>query len=34
MGQAARRLAEARFSSARQIHAMVGRYEALRRGPR
>jgi glycosyltransferase involved in cell wall biosynthesis len=34
MGQAARRLAEARFSTERQIHAMVGRYEALCRGPR
>lgn len=34
MGQAARRLAEARFSTERQIHAMIGRYEALCQGPR
>ena len=34
MGQAARRLAEARFSTGRQIDAMVGHYEALIAGRR
>jgi 1,2-diacylglycerol 3-alpha-glucosyltransferase len=34
MGQAARRLAEARFSTERQIHAMVGHYQALIAGRR
>src|SRR5713101_4526716 len=34
MGQAARRLAEARFSTERQIDAMVGHYEALIAGRR
>jgi glycosyltransferase involved in cell wall biosynthesis len=29
MGQAARRLAEARFSATRQIEAMVAHYDAL-----
>ncbi|HKA62892.1 MAG TPA: glycosyltransferase [Methylomirabilota bacterium] len=34
MGQAARRLAEARFSATRQIQAMVGHYDALLAGRR
>jgi glycosyltransferase involved in cell wall biosynthesis len=34
MGQAARRLAEARFPAGRQIEAMVGHYEALLARPR
>jgi glycosyltransferase involved in cell wall biosynthesis len=34
MGQAARRLAEARFSARRQIETMVGHYEALLAGRR
>jgi glycosyltransferase involved in cell wall biosynthesis len=29
MGQAARRLVEARFSATRQVEAMVGHYDAL-----